>query len=116
MADLRESPDFNHRVPVGELNLFLIVYELAAPPHGEPATDELLEMLEAYPATTRLTDSAWVVRTPRSVTGVFDALDGALGADDRLFVGTLSGEAAWRNIEHGYDWLSEAFEPGARVT
>ena len=108
--------DSNNHHPVTELNLFLIVYELAGPPDDEPATDELLEMLEAYPATTRLTDTAWVVRTPRSVTGVFDALDRALGSDDRLFVGALSGEAAWRNIEHGYDWLNEAFEPGARVT
>jgi hypothetical protein len=102
-------------VPMTELNLFLIVYELASPTNGEPATDQLLHTLEAYPATTRLTDSAWVVRTPRSVTAVFDALDRALGADDRLFVGSLTGEAAWRNVEHGYDWLDEAFAPGARV-
>ena len=98
-----------------DLNLFLIVYELADPPGDEPGTDELLRTLESYPATTRLTDSAWVVRTPRSVSGVFDSLDSALGADDRLFVGSLTGEAAWRNIEHGYDWLEEAFEPGVRV-
>jgi|SRR5688500_13567890 len=103
------------RDPVTELNLFLIVYEIAAPPNGAPTTDELTQTLEAYPATTQLTDSAWVVRTRRSVTGVFDALDRALGVDDRLFVGSLTGEAAWRNIEHGYDWLEEAFAPGARA-
>lgn len=103
------------RTRMTELNLFLIVYELASPTNGEPATDELLQTLEGYPATTQLTDSAWVVRTSRSVSGVFDALDQALGAEDRLFVGSLTGEAAWRNIEHGYDWLNEAFAPGARV-
>jgi hypothetical protein len=107
--------DSPNGVPMRELNLFLIVYELASPPNGEPATDQLLRTLEGHPATTRLTDSAWVVRTPRSVSAVFDALDEALAPDDRLFVGSLTGEAAWRNIEHGYDWLEEAFAPGARV-
>ena len=103
-------------MPTAELNLFLIVYELAVPGNGEqPSPAALLQTLEGYPATTQLTDSAWVVRTPRSATGVFDTLDRHLTPDDRLFVGGLTGEAVWRNLEHGYDWLAEAFDPGGPI-
>lgn len=103
-------------IPIDELNLFLIVYELAGAGNGrEPANAELSGELDAHPATTQLTRSAWVVRTPRSVCGVFDALDRHLDPEDRLFVGSLTGEAAWRNIERGYDWLAEAFEPGGPI-
>lgn len=99
-----------------ELNLFLIVYELVAHGNGRPPENPALEReLERYPSTTQLTDSSWVVRTPRSVTGVFDALDRHLEPDDRLFVGSLTGEAAWRNVERGYAWLHEAFDPGGPI-
>ena len=108
--------DVGNGIPTDELQLLLIVYELAGQRNGDhrPNSD-LTQALQDYPATTRLTGSSWVVRTPRSVTGVFDALDRHLAPDDRLFVGALTGEAAWRNIEDGYEWLSEAFDPGGPV-
>lgn len=103
----------NGATPTDELNLFLIVYELVGRLNGtRPSNLDLRRELEGYPAKTQLTDSAWVVRTPRSVTGVFDAIDRHLEPDDRLFVASLTGEAAWRNLERGYEWLQEAFEPG----
>jgi hypothetical protein len=98
-------------MPIAELNLLLIVYDLARPANGE-----LRKELTRYSSMTQLTDSAWVVRTTRSVAGVFDALDRHLGPDDRLFVGGLNGEAAWRNLEEGYDWLEGAFDPGGPIS
>ncbi len=104
-------------MPADELNLLLIVYELAPSLNGDERSDEgLLRELERYSATSQLTGSAWIVRTARSVPSVFDALDRHLTDADRLFVASLTGDAAWRNIERGYDWVAGAFAPGARTT
>jgi hypothetical protein len=104
-------------VPTDELKLLLIVYELAYPHNGDERSDAgLLRALERYSAHTRLTERAWVLRTQSSVASVFDALDRHLRDEDRLFVASMTGEAAWRNIERGYDWIGGAFAPGARTT
>ncbi len=109
--------DATNGMPTDELNLLLIVYELAPPHNGDERSDAgLVRALERYSATTRLTGTVWIVRTTRSVPSVFDALDRHLVEEDRLFVGSLTGEAAWRNIERGYDWIEGAFAPGGRTT
>jgi hypothetical protein len=92
--------------PTDELNVLFVVYELAGEEEAEPAAS-LVEALREHPACAQLTSSAWLVKTPRSAADVFETLDRTLGPDDRLFVGGASGDAAWRNIEHGYDWLEE---------
>ncbi len=104
-------------MPTDELKLLLIVYELAPAHNGDERSEAgLLRALERYSAPVRLTESAWVLRTRSSVPSVFDALDRYLADEDRLFVASLAGEAAWRNIERGYDWMGGAFAPGPRTT
>lgn len=103
-AGLMHDPDAAHRPD--ELNVLFVVYELAGHGDSKPPAG-LLEALQGHPASAQLTSCAWILKTSRSAVDVFESLDRNLGPDDRLFVAGPRGEAAWRNIEQGYDWLEE---------
>ena len=96
--------------PPDELNVLFVVYELAGAKGGQGEPERaaaLVEALRDHPACAQLTSCAWIVKTSRSAADVFESLDRSLEPDDRLFVAGPNGEAAWRNIEQGYDWLEE---------
>ena len=62
---------------------------------GEPS--ELLACLEAYPGASRVSESAWLIRSDTPAPELRDELAVHMGAQDRLFVGVLADEAAWLN-------------------
>jgi hypothetical protein len=103
-------PDPPQITPDAEMNVLLIAYELVESAAGEnrlEAHEGFLRVLDTYPVRAQLTSFAWLVKTPRSAVDVLEALDRHLMPADRLFVAAMSGEAAWRNIEQGFDWLEE---------
>ena len=73
---------------------------------------ECLKMkLEAYPVHWKMQLSVWVIETSQSATQVRDGLKGCLDANDKLFVGKLSGEAAWSGYtDNGSSWLKLLLE------
>lgn len=97
-----------------ELNVFLVVYELTdlvGDDDAEPA-QRLLAAIESYPAHARLTRSAWLVRARGNAADLLDDLDRHLTRGDEIFVATLSGEAAWRNVACDYHHLAHALTGG----
>lgn len=70
--------------------------------------DCIIKKLEAYPTHWHMQQSVWVIETMQSASDVRDNLLSCLDANDKIFVGSLSGAAAW----YGYGdkinkWVKE---------
>lgn len=69
----------------------IVSYDLNRPGKAYP---ELLEAIRPYPHA-KVSDSCWVVGTPKSASAVYDELRAHVDANDTLFVGTLAHGAKW---------------------
>ena len=86
------------------MSSMIISYDLRAP--GSNYTS-LYEKLKSYTHWAKITESSWFIKTSKSCADVRDELSKVLDSNDRLFVGKLSGEAAWRNVICESDHLKE---------
>lgn len=87
------------------MNSYLITYDL-----DKPGKDykSLINMIKKYPAWAHICDSSWCVRTANSSKDIRDTLSPYLDDNDKLFVGKLTGEAAWYGLsEKLTDWLRD---------
>jgi len=57
--------------------------------------DCIHKKLQAYGTYWHMQDSVWVLVTDQSTTQIRDNLLSCLDSNDKLFVGRLSGDAAW---------------------
>ncbi|MBR7127980.1 MAG: hypothetical protein IKD09_05300 [Lentisphaeria bacterium] len=56
----------------------------------------------------KITESAWVITTTKSSVEIRDYLKGKLDKNDKLFVGKLTGEAAWSGeSQEVAEWLKK---------
>lgn len=74
--------------------------------------ERLIEKLKTYGTRWHMQQSVWIIETAQSAANVRDFLRPCLDANDKLFVGRLSGEAAW----YGYSteitqWLKQRLAP-----
>ena len=68
--------------------------------------DCLHEKLEAYPTHWHMQQSVWIIATNQTAVQIRDSLGECLDQNDKLFVGKLSGEAAWRGYSKDVtNWL-----------
>jgi hypothetical protein len=67
----------------------------------------LYKAIKAYGAWARITESTWFVKTESSCVEVRDNLLSYLNRNDRLFVGELTGTAAWSNVLCDDSYLKE---------
>lgn len=67
--------------------------------------EALYEKLKGYPRWAHITESSWFICTDEKCTSVRDALRRVMDTDDRLFVASLTGEAAWQNVLCNNDYL-----------
>jgi hypothetical protein len=72
----------------------IISYDLCAPGRNY---DELYKAIKAYGTWAHITESTWFIKTDSSCVEVRDKLLSCLDKNDRLFVGELTGVAAWSN-------------------
>lgn len=72
---------------------YIISYDLRQP---EQNLENLTAKLSAYPVHWPLQPSIWIVSSRKTATEIRDDLLPCINADDSLFVGKLSGQAAWR--------------------
>ncbi|MCH5354613.1 CRISPR-associated protein Cas2 [Lactococcus lactis] len=68
---------------------------------------DLIQKIESYPNHGKINESVWHINTDDSCEQVRDNLLSAIDNDDSLFVGELSGESAWFNVECGNYYLKE---------
>lgn len=65
----------------------------------QPGTDynALYKAIKEYGVWAHVTESTWIIKTDESCVAVRNKLIKLMDENDRLFVGELSGEAAWHN-------------------
>lgn len=82
----------------------IIEYDLCSPGQNY---DELYKAIKSYSKWGHITKSTWLIKTSDSCEKVRDNLLKHLDKNDRLFVGELSGTAAWYNVLCGSEFLQE---------
>lgn len=75
------------------MSKFLVTYDLKKP--GKDYST-LIEKIKKY-TYSKVCESAWIVKTSDSASSIRDNLSSCMDTNDRLFVGELSGTAAWQN-------------------
>ncbi|HOV03835.1 MAG TPA: hypothetical protein PLG99_05460 [Kaistiaceae bacterium] len=82
---------------------FIVTYDLRQ--HGQNY-DCITKRLESYPTHWHMQQSVWIINTEKSAKEIRDHLTACLDANDKLFVGRLSGQAAWKGYEDSASqWL-----------
>lgn len=82
----------------------IIEYDLRQPGRDY---DALYKAIKSYDKWAHITESTWFIKTDDTCVQVRDNLVAVMDANDRLFVGELTGTAAWRNVICGNDYLKE---------
>lgn len=72
----------------------IIEYDLRQPGRDY---DALYEAIKSYGPWAHITESTWFIKTDATCVQVRDKLLSVMDTNDRLFVGELSGVAAWHN-------------------
>ncbi|QHI73793.1 CRISPR-associated protein Cas2 [Aminipila terrae] len=69
--------------------------------------DDLYKYLKAYSVWARITESTWFISTDKTCVTIREEIDKIIDSDDRIFVGELTGTAAWRNVICDSDYLKK---------
>lgn len=85
------------------MSAFIVTYDLHQ--QGQNYTC-IINKLKAYPTHWHMQGSVWIVVTAQSAVEIRDNLKPCLDSNDKLFVGKLSGEAAWLGYSQNItQWL-----------
>lgn len=82
----------------------IVTYDLCAP--GKDYKD-LINAIKSYPGWAKITESSWLIISDDSCEKIRDNLLNNMDINDRIFVATLTGEAAWQNVICGSDYLKK---------
>ena len=66
--------------------------------------------LEAYPRHWHMQGSVWIIESSSGASAILDDLKSCLDSNDDLFVGKLSGQAAWHGLTNGSQWLKNLLQ------
>ena len=72
----------------------IIEYDLRQPDRDY---DALYKAIKDYGTWAHVTESTWLIKTDETCVQVGDKLLELMDSNDRLFVGELTGNAAWYN-------------------
>ena len=72
----------------------IIEYDLRQPDRDY---DALYKAIKDYGTWAHVTESTWLIKTDETCVQVGDKLLELIDSNDRLFVGELTGKAAWHN-------------------
>lgn len=82
---------------------FIIAYDLSKPIQNYPG---VIDVLESYGTRYHMMQSKWIVVSNETAEVIATKLSHTIDDNDKLFVGRLSGEAAWNGLnEEGTAWL-----------
>lgn len=73
----------------------IISYDLCTP--GKKY-DKLIEAIKSFPFWAKITESCWIIETSSTTEQVRSSLKTHMDGNDRIFVGELTGAAAWTNV------------------
>ena len=69
--------------------------------------DDLYAYIKNFNSWAHITESVWFVSSTNSCKEIRDEINKIIDSDDRVFVGELTGVAAWRNVMCKSDYLKE---------
>lgn len=88
------------------MKMHIVAYDLHQ--HGQNYTC-MSKKLKEYPGWCHLQGSVWIVRSNQSPVQIRENLKNCLDANDKLFVATLTGEAAWTGYSNEItNWVKES--------
>lgn len=67
--------------------------------------EKLYDYLKNFPSWARITESTWFISSSKSCTKIRDEILNIVDSDDRVFVGELTGVAAWHNTKCKSEYL-----------
>lgn len=82
----------------------IIEYDLCG---DEKNYQNLFDLIKKFHYYAQVTKSTWIVKTDLSCEDVRNKLMSVLNKDDRLFVATLTGGAAWHKLLSSNDSIKE---------
>jgi len=82
----------------------VIEYDLRSPGRDY---DALYEAIKSYGTWAHITESTWFIKTDSTCIQIRDKLMEVIDSNDRLFVGELTGTAAWQNTICKSDFLKK---------
>ena len=82
----------------------IIEYDLRQPGRNY---DALYNAIKNYGTWARITESTWFIKTTETCVQVRDKLSKQMDSNDRIFVGELSGTAAWKNTICDGEYLKD---------
>lgn len=82
----------------------IIEYDLKKPGRNY---DAVYEIIKSYPVRTHITESTWFVQTSDTCVQIRDKIMKEIDFNDAVFVATLTGEAAWKNVICDSEYLKE---------
>lgn len=69
--------------------------------------DGLINQIKKLGTWAKVCESCFVLKTNLSSSEVRDALKAQIDSNDRLFIASLTGEAAWLNVICDSNWLKQ---------
>ena len=82
----------------------IIEYDLKKPGRNY---DAVYEIIKSYPVWAHITKSTWFVKTSDTCVQIRDKITKEIDSNDTVFVATLTGEAAWKNVICDSEYLKE---------
>ena len=82
----------------------IITYDLCKPGANYRS---LIDKIKTYDKWAKITESTWFIKSELTCKEVRDELKMLVDANDRLFVGELTGTAAWYNILCKNEYLKD---------
>ncbi|MEB8093142.1 CRISPR-associated protein Cas2 [Mammaliicoccus lentus] len=76
------------------MNSYMVSYDL----NNQKDYKKLISEIENYPNAAKINKSVWFINSQNKATEIRDYLIKYVDGDDSLFVGKLTGEAAWKNV------------------
>ncbi len=80
------------------MHSLLITYDLVGTAETSEDYKHLIDHIQTHSYWCKVALSTWVVRTERTAVQVRDSCFAHMDSNDRLFVGVLTGAAAWQNV------------------
>lgn len=85
------------------MTCYVVAYDLVSP--GQDY-DSLYNQIKSYKSWCHPMESTWFIVSDKSATKIRSEIRAEMDSNDKLFVGKVTREAAWRNLsEKASNWL-----------
>lgn len=84
---------------------YLVTYDLVGTSETSDDYKRLIAQIKTYAKWGKVQRSVWLVRSEKSAAEIRDELGNFIDSDDRLFVISVRGTAAWRKVICDTEWL-----------